>query len=309
MLILFWFLVLILSLFVLVKSADVLVRSSEKISLFLRIPSFIIGITLVAIGTSLPELATSLTAVWKGNTEIVAATVLGSNVADIFLIIGFCSIVGHRLLFERELIDVDVPLLLSSTFLGSILMWDKKVTLPEALILIFGFFIYLLYSFTERQGSTEAPLSRKELLKSFFSFILSVAFLAFAANYTVDSILKLADLLHIATSLLVISIVAVGTSLPELVVSLQGVLKKKYEIAMGNILGSCVFNILGIVGISGLFKTLIVDEKTFALALPFTILSVLLLSVSLISKKIHLWEGMMYLLIYIVFIAKLFNIF
>lgn len=133
--------------------------------------------------------------------------------------------------------------------------------------------------------------------------------LAIGANYTIESVLKLSELLKISTSLIAITAIAIGTSLPELVVSVRAALKKKYEIALGNVFGSNVFNILLVAGIPAMIRPLVVDDLTFFIGLPFLVIATLLFIISGISRRIHIWEGAMYLLIYILFIAKLCNLF
>ena len=143
----------------------------------------------------------------------------------------------------------------------------------------------------------------------FLFLILGIIGLAIGANYTIESVLKISEFLKISTALIAITAIAVGTSLPELVVSVRAAIKKKYEIALGNIFGSNVFNILIVAGIPALIKPLAIDNLTFLVGLPFLVIATLLFVISGISRRIHIWEGAMYLLIYILFIVKLLNLF
>lgn len=329
-----WILIFILSLALLVKSADWFVESSEKIGLALKVSPFIIGVTIVAIGTSFPELATSLAAVFKKAPEIVAANVIGSNIANILLIVGLSAVVAKKLAVRRSLIDIDLPLLASTTVLFGFILWDRTVIRPEGILLIFAFLVYLFYTISQRREETEKPLPEEvvpgetvEVLPSrfdrrivkesieklnfkvFLFLILGVFGLAVGANYLIDSVLKLAEILKIATSIIAILGVAVGTSLPELVVSVRAAWQKKYEIALGNVFGSNVFNALLVMGLPGLIKPLLVDDLTFKIGFPFMIIATLLLVISGITRRVSLWEGSMFLLIYILFIIKLFGLF
>ncbi len=332
---LIWIFIFILSLALLVKSADWFVESAEKIGLALKISPFIIGVTIVAIGTSFPELASSLVAVLKGATEIVVANALGSNIANILLIVGISAIAARRLIVRRSLIDLDAPLLGTVTFLSIFIMWDKKIVLGEGILLILGFIIYLLYTILHKRRDEEETSEAAEVLPSrierrkkeaeriepekekptrlspkvFTFLILGMAGLAIGANYTIESVIKISEFFKISTSLIAITAVAIGTSLPELVVSIQAALKKKYEIALGNVFGSNVFNILLVTGIPALIRPLAIDELTFGIGLPFLIVATLLFVISTISRRIHIWEGAMYLLLYILFIIKLCGIF
>lgn len=331
----FWILIFILSIALLVKSADWFVESSEKIGLALKISPFIIGVTIVAIGTSFPELATSIAAVLRGATEIVVANAVGSNLANIFLIVGLSAVIARTLIIRRSLIDLDAPLLSVATFLFVFTMWDKKIVLGEGILLILGFLIYLLYTiFHRREKEEEFPeegeilpsrIERRKIeakiekipekissilnFKTFLFLIIGMAGLVVGANFTIESMLKISDIFKISTSLVAITALAIGTSLPELVVSVQAALKKKYEIALGNVFGSNVFNVLLVAGIPALIHPLVVDNLTFFIGLPFLVTATLLFVISGISRRIHIWEGAMYLLIYILFITKLYGLF
>lgn len=324
-----WVIIFLLSLAILVKSADLFVENAEKIGLAFKISPFIIGVTIVAIGTSFPELASSLVAVFKGASEIVVANALGSNIANILLIVGLSAIVARRLIVTRSLIDLDAPLLATATVLFGFTMWDRKIVFGEGILLVLAFVIYFLYTIHQKRDDEETPelvevlpsrierrrKAMEENKKSgslqkisfgnFFFLILGVIGLALGANYTIEAVLKLSELLKINTSFIAITAVAVGTSLPELVVSIKAAIKKKYEIALGNVFGSNVFNALLVVGIPALIKPLAVDELTFSIGFPFLVVSTLLFIISGISRRIHLWEGAMYLLIYVLFVVKL----
>ncbi len=329
---LFWIAVFIVSLFVLIKAADYFTNCSEKIGLALKISPFIIGITIVSIGTSLPELATSIVAIFNGQTEIVVANVIGSNITNILLIIGLATLAARVLVVERSLIDLDLPLLAAATTLLIVVIWDRQVTAPEGALLFIGYFVYLAYTVSTRKKevkrekeevATETKELKKELtekeedkkrkaglsLNVIIILIVSGLFIYFGASYTVQSLIKIAEILSISPSIVAMTAVALGTSLPELVVSIRAVLKKKYEIAIGNIFGSNIFNILVVTSVPSFFKTLSVDITTFTIGIPFIIGVTILFIFSGISKKIHNWEGIFYLLIYVLFIVKLFGLF
>jgi len=333
----FWILIFILSLALLVKSADWFVESSEKIGLALKISPFIIGVTIVSIGTSFPELASSIAAVLKGASEIVVANVIGSNIANILLIVGLSAVMARILLVKRSLIDLDAPLLAAATGLFIFIMLDRKIVFGEGILLLLGFLVYFLYTIFQRReeiitpelvevlpGGMEIKVlpsrveRRKKEIKEkpsklnfriFLFLILGIVGLVIGANYLIESVLKISEFLEIPPALIAITAVAVGTSLPELVVSVRAAVKKKYEIALGNIFGSNVFNILIVTGIPALIKPLAIDNLTFLVGLPFLVIATLLFIVSGISRRIHIWEGLMYLLLYILFIVKLCGLF
>jgi len=329
--IIFWIFVFIASLALLVKSADWVVENSEKIALVLKISPFIIGVTIVAIGTSLPELAFAIAGALKGTPEIVVSNTLGTIIANILLIGGLSAIVARVLIVERSLIDLDIPLFAVSMILFILTMMDKKVVFGEGILLLLAFLIYVLYTIYQR-GETEERLPaevevlpsrvdrrRKEAkigneperlnFKVFLFLILGIIGLAVGADYLVESVVKISALLKISTSLIVITATAIGTSLPELAVSVGAAAKKKYEIALGNVFGSNVFDALLVGGLPALISTLPVDSVSFYIGIPFLIVTTFMLVISGISQKIYIWEGAMYVLLYVLFVAKLFNLF
>jgi len=317
----FWILIFILSLALLVKSADWLVESSEKIALYLKISPFIIGVTIVAIGTSMPELATAFASTLKGATEIVVATVIGANVHNIFLVIGLAAILARRLMIKRSLIDLDLPLLAISTVIFLSVAYDGEITWQDGLLLLITFLIYLAYTIVERKGEKGEVEGIVEIipgsvekveklnLKVFLFLILGVIGLVIGAKYTVESALQLANLLKLLPSVIAIIGIAFGTSLPELLVSVRAAWKKKYEIALGNIFGSNVFNILIVTGLPAFVTTVKIDQITLTIGFPFLIAATLLFVISGISGRIHIWEGSLYVLAYIVFCLKFLGFF
>ncbi len=308
-----WLVVFIVSLAVLVKGADWLLASSEKIGLALGLSPFIIGVTIVGIGTSFPELISSLVATFRGVTDIVAANAIGSNIANILLVVGASAVVGKRLAVSKSLIDLDIPLLASATVIFLVTTADRVITFPEALFLVAAGVIYVLYTILHREDTAKGSSHLKNKtakpkikFKDVAWLVVGIAALAVGANYLIESVVQLSQILNIGTGVISLAAIAFGTSIPELIVSLKAAWQKKSEIALGNIFGSNVFNLLIVVGIPGLFKNLDVSPQTFALGLPFLLAATVLFLISGISKRIHLWEGALYLIIYAFFIGKLF---
>lgn len=332
---LFWILIFIASIALLVKSADWVVESAEQIALAFKIAPFIIGVALVALGTSLPELVAVLTATLKGNTAFVVDTAFGSNIATILLVVGIAAVAGRKLIVERSLIDLDAPLLSVSTVMIVFMVLDKKIVFEEGLLLIAAFVVYVLYTFFQRTKEPEQTLEQREVLpsrverrqsqpkpkqeaelqqhqvafKTILFLVIGITGLLIGSNYTVESVEKLSLLLGISTSFITITAVAVGTSLPELVVSIKAALAKKYELALGNVFGSNVFTIFLIIGVPALVKDLSVDTTTFTIGTSYLAVATLLFVFSGISRRIHIWEGLMYLLIYVLFVVQFFGLF
>jgi cation:H+ antiporter len=333
--VLIWLLVFIAALAVVVKGSDWLLFGAERIGLAVGFSPFVVGVTIVAIGTSLPELVSSLAAIMQGVTEIVPANAIGSNIANILLIIGISAIIARRLVVSKSLIDLDIPLLAAATAITVGFVWDGQVTFIESVLLLVTYIIYLVYTVIheddvsfkisdveflpsrhDRRKHVTTPPKRKllkvlkkpkALFKDFIYIVVGAVGLAFGAKYLIESVINLSDILNIAPGVISIAAIAFGTSLPELLVSARAAWQKKSEVALGNIFGSNVFNLLVVMGLPGLFSTLVLDEKTLMLGVPVLILATFLFIISGISRRIHMWEGAMYLLVYLAFIGKLFG--
>jgi cation:H+ antiporter len=310
LLVIFWIIIFSISIFLLVKSSNWFIESAEKIGLSLKINHFIVGLTIVAFGTSLPELISSIFAVIKNETEIVVANTIGSNLANILLIGGIISIISGAIPAKRNLIDIDAPLLLITNIAFLFIIIDKKINFYEAIILLIQFIVYLIYTTSQKSdlslNKSEEIINKEKIkVKVFLRLILGAAGMMIGANYTIESTIKISQILSIPSSFIAATAIAVGTSLPELSVSVIAAIKKKYEMSLGNILGSNIFNPLVVAGVPALIKELNIDDLTFNITMPFFLAATLIFVISTISKKIHIWEGLMYIILYILFIYKL----
>ncbi|MDD5606769.1 MAG: calcium/sodium antiporter [Candidatus Pacebacteria bacterium] len=326
-----WLLIFIFSLVVLIKSADWLILSAEKIGLALGLSSFTVGLIIVSLGTSLPELASSITATLKGMTDFAVSNAIGSNIANILLVIGASAVIGKKLIITKSLIDLDLPLLTAATVLLLGIASDAKIVFLESILLLSAYLIYVFYTISSKEPSINKEnlnlLPSREIrrrhiflierhknkklkitLKDIVLLFIGVIGLTLASKYLVDSVINLSKIFNITPGIIAITAVAIGTSLPELFVSIRAVLQKRSEMALGNILGSNVFNALVVVGLPGLFTTLELDEKTFSVGLPIMALATFCFIVSGISRKIHKWEGGFYLILFLFFIGKIFNL-
>lgn len=311
-----WLAVFVASLAALIIAARYFTVAAERIGVYFSIPPFIVGVTIVAIGTSLPELLSSVLAVVRGSSEIVVANVIGSNVANIFLILGVAAIVGRKLQITYELIHVDLPLLVGSAFLLAVTIWRGGFTLFEALLCLAAFAVYLHYTVTvERNesevgaaGTTGEPIPRKLGRSTLPILIISAGFIYLGAEYTVTSVIKLSEILHIGTEIIAVSAVALGTSMPELFVSVVAARRGNPDIAVGNILGSNIFNALVVMGIPGLIGTLVIPENMITFALPMMLIATLLYLFITHDKQITIWEGLLLVIFYIFFVGTLFNL-
>ncbi|MCF7862278.1 calcium/sodium antiporter [Candidatus Woesearchaeota archaeon] len=296
----------------LIKSSDFFIDNAEKLGAMLGVPPFILGITVVSLGTSLPELATSLIAVFKGETEFVIGNVIGSNIANILLIVGIIAILTKKIKVEWDIIKIDLPLLLGSAILLGTMLMDRQINTIEGIILMLGFLVYIRYAFTARHKGIK--IKKTKFKHSVYIYLaLAAAGVYFGAEYTIESIIAATKLpfmqsIGIDMSIIALSAVAIGTSLPELTVSLAAARKGNYEVALGNVLGSNIFNTFFVVGIPSLFGVLHVSEITYTLALPVMLGATLLYIISTLDREVSNYEGAMFLLFYAYFIVKLFGI-
>lgn len=328
-----WIIVFVVSMALLIKGCDWFLVSAEKLGLAAGLSPFIVGTVIVGAGTSLPELISSFAAMARGATDIVVANAVGSNIANILLVIGLAVLVGRRLVISKSLIDLDLPLLAiaSVIFLGS--AWDKNISQIESLLMVGVYIVYLVYSVKHEESDEHEiyhilPLRQEQRehtltsakhhediarplvgVKDYGLLVGGLASLIIGAKYLIESVIAISGILAISAGAIAITAVAVGTSLPEIIVSVKAARQKKSEIALGNIFGSNVFNMFVVVGFPGLFKNLAIDDQTFSIGLPTLGIVTMLFVISGISRRIHMWEGIFYLALYVLFVGKLYTLF
>ncbi len=317
-----WGVVFLVAVLALVKSADLFTEGAEEVGLYLGMPAYVVGVTIVAIGTSLPELVSSVFAVAEGSPEIVIGNVVGSNITNIFLVLGIAAILGRRLEATYEIIHVDLPMLVASASLVVFVAFDGIITRPEAALCGTGAIVYLLYavSISRTRGRTHDEI--EESVEEEFrvekgrldprvwpKLLLGALLLYFAAEYTVRSVIELGALLDVGTEIIAISAVALGTSLPELTVSIMASRRGNLEIAIGNVLGSSVFNGFAVIAVPGLLATLPVPATVVSLGLPVMLGASLLYFFMAQDKEITRWEGWLLIIFYVAFMGKLFDLF
>ncbi len=304
-----WLVLFVVSLFVLVKSSDHFTTAAEKIGLHFRIPSFVVGVTLVAVGTSLPELASSLMAVFSDSSEVVSGVVIGSNISNLLLVIGVCAIISKFIKLSWNIEHIDLPFLIASAFFLFITMGDGVFTYVEGIV---GLVLYIIYSnyviSTRKHRTSNALVSCKLDYKVVFTLIVSCFFIWAGAKYTIISLLEISSLMNIGKEIIALSAVALGTSLPELSVSVLAAIKKNSEMAVGNIVGSNIFNSLVVMGIPSLFSTLYVTKSIIAVSLPMMVIFTLFFYFIVRDKEITQWEGMILIVFYLLFLGNIFGI-
>ncbi len=322
---LFWIGIFVASLAILVKASDYFTDAAEKIGVFFRMPAFIIGVTIVAIGTSLPELTSSIIAVLQGTSEIVVGNVVGSNITNIFLVLGLAAFVAIRIKLGYEIINVDLPILMGSAFLLAMMIIDGKFTLFEAFLCLAGLGVYFMRAIQMQKKMSPKEKRREQKLEKdlrrefkFFGLkltdfpvgslvvlLISGFFIFIGAKFTIDSTIAIAEIFNIAPAVIAATMIALGTSLPELVVSLSAAKKGKAEIAVGTILGSNIFNALGVMGIAGLFGTLVIPSSIILFGLPIMLIATIMYLFITQDKEITRWEGAFLIIFYLFYIGAI----
>lgn len=298
---------LIVSLAVLIKASDWFIGAAEKIGLYLGIAPFIIGVTIVAFGTSLPELASSLVAVFDGQSEIVIGNVVGSNITNVTLILGFVAVIGGAIPFGKRVIHIDMPLLVTSAVLFTFVVYDQKVSTIDGILLFAGLVIFLTYSFMDRGEESETVEQPKPKPRTYFFLLLGGVLVWQGADQTIYAITQLSEIAGIDPEIIAQSVIAVGTSLPELIVSIAAARTGRTEIAVGNVLGSNIFNTYAVMSIPSFFGELIIPDGVLYFSLPFMVAITLIFAIMCLSQKISRWEGWTLLLIYMFFVSELFK--
>jgi cation:H+ antiporter len=313
---LIWVLVFVAGLYVLIEASSYFTDAAERIGLAFGIPDFIVGITIVAVGTSLPELVSSIFAVIQGSSEIVVGNVVGSNVTNVFLIIGLTSIVAKKIHITHELIHIDLPLFMGTAFLLVITVWDGVFTLFEAIVCLTAFLVYLVHSIRgekETGGKRIAARGKKVRIREpikiryFIILIISAGLIFLGGRYTIAAVIQLSTLLIVGKELIAATAVALGTSLPELVVSITAARQGRPEIAIGNVLGSNIFNAVAVMGIPALIGPLAIPGRILVLGIPMMVIASLLFFFMTQDKEITQWEGWLLLVFYALYVGGLFR--
>ncbi len=299
--------IFIASLATLLKASDWFVDSAEAIGLSLGISPFIIGVTIVAFGTSLPELATSIASVFAGESEIVIGNVIGSNITNIALVLGLTAVVVKNIEIENDLWLIDMTFLWASAFLLWFVLYDLHLSNFECFLLLAGLALFLTYSFKSNRSTSDKEELPEAKVRDYLLLLLGGVLVYLGADYTIYAITEISAILNIPSKLIALSAVAIGTSLPEVVVSLSAARRGKASIAIGNVLGSNVFNTFIVMGVPGLLGQLEIPADLSAFYLPLMIVMTVLFGVMAFDRIITRWEGWLLLLFYLLFMGHIFQ--
>lgn len=307
--------------YLLIKGADILVEGASSIAKRLKISDLVIGLTIVSIGTSAPELAINIVSSLKGQSDLAISNVLGSNIANILLILGISAVIKDITVKENT-IWKEIPF----SLLGSIVIliqandiyfkanFRNELSKNDGLILLsfFIIFIYYIFSIAQKHHIFEEEIPKKQLNIhiAIFYVLLGLTMLPIGSNWVVNGAIKVAKALNLSEAFIGLTIVAVGTSLPELAASGVATYKGNTQIAIGNVVGSNIFNVFFVLGISASINPLQFTWENNLDAIITVIVSFVLFSFLFIGKR-HILErnqGIMFVVLYIIYIIFRANI-
>ena len=298
------YILLIVGFVLLIKGADLFVDGASSVAAKLKVPSLIIGLTVVSIGTSLPEAAVSVSASLSGNNSISLGNVIGSNIFNLLMVVGVSSAI-LPIVTDRDMLKRDMPINIGITVLLGILLFDGNLSRLEALflLLLLAAYMFLLIRSALKNRVEAEETKVLSWAKSIVFIVLGVAAIIGGGQLVVNSAKTIAMALGMSETLVGLTVVAIGTSLPELVTSVVAARKGDSGIAMGNVIGSNLFNILFILGMAGVIKPLTADAAFFIDTGILLGISALMLLFAFTKRKISRVEGITCVLIYVAYTA------
>lgn len=310
------YILLIIGLALITFCADLLTRGCVGMAARFRVPEFIIGLTVMAVGTSMPELTVSMMSALKGSSSMAIGNVTGSNIFNTLVILGICAMI-KPVIISKENVRRDIPICIGVSLLLWIATADRlfgisdvdTINRVEGIILLMLYVATIIYSIRSSKGAEDKGTSEPQMgwVKIFGFIIIGLAGLIFGGNLCLDSATAIARAWGVSESIIAITIVAAGTSLPELASSLSAIISKKPSLALGNILGSNIANILLILGASASIKPLTMGDIT-QLDLGMVVGSAILLMLSALvmgKRRITRFEGALFFAAYVAYVVVL----
>lgn len=298
------YLLLLIGFVLLIKGADLFVDGSSSIAGILKVPSVIIGLTIVAMGTSAPEAAVSINAGLAGNSDISLGNIVGSNIFNLLVVIGACAVIfpakSNEDILKRDLwwnIGVSVFLLIT--------IMDGNLSRLEGLLFlaVFIFYLGLMVRSAMKNRMEETPMDVMPLWKSLLFVVIGLAAVVFGGDMVVDNASLIAKAWGMSDTLVGLTIVAIGTSLPELVTSITASKKGDSGIALGNAVGSCLFNILFILGMASSITPINAVPELIIDTAILIVVTILILIVAKTGKRTNRVEGIICVIAYIIYTA------
>ena len=298
------YLLLLVGFVLLVKGADFFVDGSASLAKIMRIPSVIIGLTIVAMGTSAPETSVSINAALNGNNDIAVSNVIGSNIFNGLVVVGICAfLAGFRT--NKDILKRDMPINIAVTAVLCVMLMDGSLNRIEGILLLCGMAAYLAYMIVSALRSREAAEETKtvSLPRSLVFIAGGLAAVIFGGDLVVDKACVIATNFGVSQNFIGLTIIAIGTSLPELVTSIVAARKNEVEMAVGNAVGSNIFNILMVLGIASAINPItLIRENIIDIAILIGF-SVLVWIFAATKRKITWKEGLSMVILYLIYAA------
>lgn len=301
---------LISGLVMLIAGAELLVRAAVRLSARLRVRPLIMGLSIVAFGSSVPQMAISLQATLADNTDIAVGSVIGSSIFNILVILGLSALI-IPLRVSRQLVRLDIPLMIGASVLVFVLAYNERLTPSDGLILLAALLLYLVLLLRQSRHPARPPLpcatnrrGSAPRLSSMLLVLLGLGLLVFAGHLLLGAAVTVADDLGLSERVMGLTVIAVSTSLPQLATSLLAALRGQRDIAVGNVIGSNLFNLLGVLGFTALVapSPLSVSPNALDFDLPVLLaVAVLCLPVFYSGYRITRAEGLLFLGLYLAY--------
>jgi cation:H+ antiporter len=307
---------LVVGLIILIVGAELLVRGASRLAFGFGISPLVVGLTVVAFGTSSPELAVSIGSALAGQADIALGNVVGSNIFNVLFILGLSALIG-TLVVAQQLIRLDVPLMIGVSLLPLLLGLDGKIGQLDGLLLFAGIVAYIVFAIRQSRKETAAVrdeysaefgkggrMSGRQALRNIGLAIAGLTLLVLGARWLVDGAVSLARTLGLSELIIGLTIIAAGTSLPEVATSVIASLRGERDIAVGNVVGSNLFNILAVLGLTAVLAPNGVSVPAAALRfdIPFMIaVAVACLPIFFTGYHIARWEGALFLAYYVAY--------
>lgn len=297
----------VIGLLLLVFGAEILVRGATDLALRARISPLVVGLTVVALGTSLPELLVSLIAALNGSPELAIGNVIGSNIVNISFILG-TSILIFPIEVDRQARTIHWPVMMAASGLFLILVWNDHFARWEGIFFVLLLVIYVIWQIraSRRERHVDGflpPVSAVPLWRSIVMLLIGIGMLALGADWFVEGAVGLARIFDVSDQLIGVTIVAIGTSLPELITSVMAAFRKQPDISLGNLIGSNIFNLLGILGVTAAVRPISMDHNTFLLDVGIMIVIALILFPLMIGNRLGRWQGAILCTAYLIYIT------
>ncbi|MEM4208574.1 MAG: sodium:calcium antiporter [Candidatus Bilamarchaeaceae archaeon] len=302
---------LLFFIFVLSKTADFAVENAVKISSFIGLSKLAVGLFLVSVLTTLPEFTVSVLSSLAGAGEIAAGNVFGSVVTNLILVLGFSGVLHGVQFSKNEIKEVFIAILLifaiSVYVLFGIFLKDITLDWIEGVGFLFVFIFYFTHFIKKKSNEHDLHVGKKEVAFSFIIFVFSIIGVILSSNLCVEYALKIVEESNLSSAFIGLTIISIGTSLPELSVILQAAKRKEYGVAVGNSIGSSIINITFILGASSIIRPLALHSLTLIIGVIFSIIAaVFLLYFGAHRQNISRGSGLIFLLCYLFFLVLLF---